>query len=42
MAALEPRTRADLLSVHGVGQKKLDEYGELFLAEIRRARGAES
>ena len=38
MAALEPRSREDLLAVHGVGQKKLDEYGELFLAEIRRSR----
>jgi ATP-dependent DNA helicase RecQ len=34
MAAQRPRTRAEMLGVHGVGQKKLDEYGDSFLAEI--------
>lgn len=32
MASRKPSTRAQFLSVHGVGQKKLEEYGELFLA----------
>ncbi|MFO1401634.1 MAG: ATP-dependent DNA helicase RecQ [Steroidobacteraceae bacterium] len=36
MAARRPRTRAEFLEVHGVGQKKLEEYGEAFLAEILR------
>ena len=34
MAARAPRTRDELLAVHGVGQRKLDEYGAAFLAEI--------
>ncbi len=34
MALKGPRTRVELLAVHGVGQKKLDEYGDAFLAEI--------
>jgi ATP-dependent DNA helicase RecQ len=36
MAARKPRTREQFLDVHGVGQKKLDEYGDRFLAEILR------
>jgi len=36
MAQLAPRTLEEMLSVHGVGQKKLEEYGARFLAEIRR------
>jgi len=36
MAARKPRTRDEFLDVHGVGQKKLDEYGDFFLAEILR------
>ena len=36
MAARAPRTRAEFLEVHGVGQKKLEEYGDAFLAEIAR------
>ena len=39
MAAHQPCTADELLGIHGVGQKKLDEYGEAFLAEI--ARGGE-
>ncbi len=35
MAAKKPRTREEFLNVDGVGQKKLEQYGELFLAEIR-------
>ena len=36
MAIREPRSREALLGIHGIGQKKLEEYGDLFLAEIRR------
>lgn len=36
MADRRPRTPEQFLEVHGVGQKKLDQYGELFLAELRR------
>lgn len=39
MAERAPRSEAELLTVHGVGQKKLDEYGGLFLAEILRGLG---
>ena len=35
MADIRPRTRAELLAVHGVGQRKLDEYGDAFLGEIQ-------
>jgi ATP-dependent DNA helicase RecQ len=38
MASRVPRTLDDLLEVHGVGQKKLAEYGDTFLAEIMRER----
>jgi len=34
MALRVPRTRDALLEVHGVGQKKLDQYGDAFLAVI--------
>jgi ATP-dependent DNA helicase RecQ len=37
MAARKPRTRDELLEVHGVGQRKLEEYGDAFLAEILQA-----
>jgi ATP-dependent DNA helicase RecQ len=36
MAARKPRTAEEFLRVHGVGQRKLAEYAELFLEEIRR------
>jgi len=36
MAARRPRTREEFLGVHGVGQKKLEEYGDAFLEEILR------
>ena len=36
MAARRPRTRSEFLDVYGVGQKKLEEYGDSFLAEILR------
>ena len=38
MAARRPATRAELLDVHGVGQAKLERYGDAFLATI--AEGA--
>ena len=38
MADRKPRTRDEFLNVHGVGQKKLEEYGDPFLAEILRQR----
>ena len=36
MVRRRPTTRSELLSVSGVGQVKLERYGELFLAELRR------
>jgi ATP-dependent DNA helicase RecQ len=36
MAIQSPRTRGELLAVHGVGQKKLEQYGDVFLAELLR------
>jgi ATP-dependent DNA helicase RecQ len=36
MATRKPRTHHEFLEVHGVGQKKLEEYGEVFLTAIRR------
>jgi ATP-dependent DNA helicase RecQ len=36
MAVRRPRTHYEFLEVYGVGQKKLEEYGDVFLAEIRR------
>jgi ATP-dependent DNA helicase RecQ len=36
MAARNPRTRDELLDVHGVGEKKLEQYGDVFLAELLR------
>ncbi len=35
MAAQKPCTADGLLEIHGVGQKKLDEFGEAFLAQIK-------
>jgi superfamily II DNA helicase RecQ len=35
MAVRKPRTPQEFLEVHGVGQKKLEEYGDVFLAQIR-------
>ncbi len=35
MAARHPRTLGDLLAIHGVGQKKLAQYGDHFLALLR-------
>jgi ATP-dependent DNA helicase RecQ len=36
MAARRPRTRGEFLEVNGVGQRKLQDYGDPFLAEILR------
>ena len=40
MAARRPRSPAEMLEVHGVGLKKLAEYGDAFLAELRGSRRA--
>ena len=34
LAAQKPRTADRLLEIPGIGQKKLEEYGAIFLAEI--------
>ena len=36
MVRLRPRNRSEMALVHGVGQAKLQQYGEAFLAVIRR------
>ena len=36
MATRKPRSREAFLDLFGVGQKKLEEYGDVFLAQIRR------
>jgi len=42
MAILLPSSRAEFLEVNGVGEKKLEKYGDVFLQEIAgyRARAA--
>ncbi len=35
MARLRPKTREDLRQVHGVGEAKLKQYGEIFLSVIQ-------
>ena len=35
MAARKPQTPQEFLRVNGVGQRKLEQYGEVFLSEIR-------
>jgi ATP-dependent DNA helicase RecQ len=39
MASAKPRTRTDLLLVSGVGERKLQRYGERFLEAIRGEAG---
>ena len=34
MAIRRPRTREQFLDIDGVGEKKLERYGEAFLAEL--------
>ena len=36
MARRKPKTRAEMSQVHGVGEAKLAQYGEVFLAVIRQ------
>jgi ATP-dependent DNA helicase RecQ len=36
MAAARPTSRAELANVNGVGSRKLEAYGDAFLAVIRR------
>ena len=38
MAARKPRTAAELLEVGGVGQTKLERYGDAFLEVIAGAK----
>ncbi len=42
MAELKPRSRAEMLHVHGVGEVKLERYGERFLAVIREHLNSKS
>lgn len=37
MAAKLPRSKSDLLEISGIGEKKLEQYGEVFLEEIKQA-----
>ena len=36
MVRIRPKTSYELLSVSGIGQAKLERYGEAFLIELRR------
>jgi ATP-dependent DNA helicase RecQ len=36
MARQRPKTRGDFLRIHGVGERKLADFGDLFLEAIRR------
>ena len=42
LAARKPRTAIGFLEVRGVGQAKLDKYGERFISAIRRADDTEA
>ena len=42
LAVRKPRTSAGFLDVRGVGQAKLDKYGERFMAAIKRADETEA
>ena len=35
MAAYQPKDQAEMLNIHGVGAKKMERYGDLFLLEIQ-------
>ena len=37
MARRQPRTRSEFAEVHGVGDAKLTEFADIFLAEIAAA-----
>jgi ATP-dependent DNA helicase RecQ len=41
MAIKRPTTRMKMFDVHGVGEVKMETYGELFLAEIREHLGVQ-
>ena len=41
MATHRPQTEAEFLLVHGVGQKKLAEYGAAFMAECAEPAGGD-
>jgi ATP-dependent DNA helicase RecQ len=38
MVHLKPERREQMMMVHGVGQAKLEKYGEIFLAVLKRTR----
>lgn len=38
MVKRRPRTKAELSRINGIGQRKLDEYGDLFLSAIKAYR----
>ena len=38
MASLRPRSKSELLRISGVGEKKLADFGDAFVAEIERYR----
>jgi superfamily II DNA helicase RecQ len=40
MARRKPATAAEMSAVHGVGEAKLKQYGEVFLDVIRRHAAA--
>jgi ATP-dependent DNA helicase RecQ len=40
MLAYRPQTAAEMLGISGVGQTKLDRYGDRFLAVLRDEAGA--
>ena len=40
MVHLKPETREQMMMVHGVGQAKLEKYGDIFLEAIRQHRAA--
>ncbi|MCA8987993.1 MAG: DNA helicase RecQ [Planctomycetaceae bacterium] len=42
MANKKPTTSAEFLQIHGVGQKKAEQYGEAFLAEIQKFTASEA
>jgi len=42
MAILLPSSRAEFLQVNGVGEKKLDKYGDVFLKEIATYRAKQA
>ena len=41
IAAARPETIEDMAGIHGVGERKLEKYGEAFLAVVRAGPSAE-